>query len=386
MRLIGFLFLAMLVLLWLTGCSGGGSSGTPLSQLVESEASLLSEGQVLLEEAVTAFQDLIPQELIGQATGSPRPLTIVGDEPDNTVLIGGPWRPPFPWPLPPVNKPLFVVIKKPSCPGGCRPAAHLAFLRQEPEGTYSLEWYGARGTASVKVPAQMKQLGNLEEPINQQKIKVKFSIDREGDTWVVDIIIVLVANGANRGIHIVAPLPPETLSGRPLSQTTTFSESYRERFKTICCGIPKPKPPLWPNIWLSREDVSAVAVSYDDAQLNSATVEELVGKDLGFIYIRKKPWLGPTTDCGPNGVWCPPEQLPFYNMRLIRSGQEFRLELRRLGNPSSDVVAALPVQVRLAEEPGSVGIVDDLNEPDHPSLRLKLPRISIVILIKIGRQ
>jgi len=383
MRLIGFLFLAMLALLWLTGCSGGGSAGTPLSQLVESEASLLSEGQVLLEEAVTAFQDLIPQELIGQATGSPRLLTIVGDEPDNTVLIGGPWRPPFPWPLPPVNKPLFVVIKKPSCPGGCRPAAHLAFLRQEAEGTYSLEWYGARGTASVKVPARMEQLGNLEEPINRQMIEVKFSYNRKGDEWEVDIIIVL---GANQGIHIVAPLPPETLSGRPLSQTTTFSESYRERFKTICCGIPKPKPPLWPNIWLSREDVSAVAVSYDDAQLNSATVEELVGKDLGFIFIRKKPWPGPTTDCGPNGVWCPPEQLPFYNMRLIRSGQEFRLELRRLGNPPSDVVAALPVQVRLAEEPGSVGIVDDLNEPDHPSLRLKLPRISIVIIIKIGRQ
>lgn len=121
-----------LLLALLAGCGGQNTSpsgSTPLSELTANDDALYGAGQPLLEEAAAAFSDLMPQ---AQATAAdPRPLTMAKDSAGNVVLIGGPWRPPFPWPIPPVDKPLFVVIKLPSCPGGCRPESYMAILRQD---------------------------------------------------------------------------------------------------------------------------------------------------------------------------------------------------------------------------------------------------------------
>ena len=387
MRTIGLLGFAVLALLGLAGCGGGGASpNTPLSQLTQADNNLQSDGQTLLDEGVAAFQDLMPQGLTPQATGNPRPLTMTKDEEGNVVLIGGPWRPPFPWPLPPLDKPLFLVIKQPSCPGGCKPQAYMGFLRQTRDGQYIMEWQGARGAAPVRVTAQVEQQGDFGA---SGKYVVKFSVQLIPPT--IDIIIMKMPdvpmNPVSR-MHIVSTLPPDTLQGRPLNGNLNPNR-YEARFKEICCGMPKPYPPLWPPIWLHREDLSAVVVPYDNPQLRTATtIEELLDKDLGFIYVRKKPWPGPTTDCGPNRVWCPDDQVPFYNMRLVGEGRPVGGSsphispngFHMLRNPPGDVVATLPVEVTLSDEPGNLGISDTLG--DQLVLNIKLPRIKITTPIE----
>ncbi|MDW8091670.1 MAG: hypothetical protein RMI80_09685, partial [Meiothermus sp.] len=345
---------------------------------------LYDAGQPLLDEAVGAFSDLMPQSLSAQAV-SPRPLTVVRDGED-TVLIGGPWRPPFPWPLPPVDKPLFITIKRPSpeCtpPSRCYPQARMAFLRQAPQGGYELEWFGAPGTPSVRVPAQVEAQGNLEG-VDREKIIVQFSINPIEKE--IDIIIIIGKDASNPArMHIVSSLPPDTLPGRPLNRTLD-AETYEARFREICCGRPKPFPPSWPPVWLQREDVVAVAVLYNNPKLQgSGPIEELVGENLGFLYLRKKPWPspGPTTDCGPGNVWCPPNTDPFLNLRLVRNPDGgYAVQLTKLGDPNQ-VIATLPAQVSANDEgTRGVGIEDDIASPNTPTLELRWPRIRIRLII-----
>lgn len=383
MRKFGLMVLGTLVLLGLAGCGGiGGAGNPPLTQLIQADSGLYNDGQTLLDEGVAAFQDLMPQGFTPQATGEPRPLTMTKDGTGNIVLIGGPWRPPFPWPLPPVDKPLFLVIKQPSCPGGCKPRARLAFLRRERDGSYTLEWHGTRGTAPIRVPAQVEQVG---DPGGSTARKIDLSVRKTREGWEIDIIIVIGAN-PNRAIHIVSSLPPDDqLPGRELGGVLSTA-GYEQAFREICCGYPKPWPPLWPPLILQRGDLSVVAVPYDNPNLRGiATPEEIVGQDLGFIYLRRKnPLGGPTTDCGPNGVWCPPEDDPFLNVRLIRlRGGEYAVELRRLGGENGRVVATLPAQVVLEpDEGGYLGITDNVNDPESPLLQLRWPKIKIIIIIE----
>ncbi len=183
-------------------------------------------------------------------------------------------------------------------------------------------------------------------------------------------------------MHVVAPLPPNTLPGRPLSGTLD-SAGYEAKFKDVCCGRPKPFPPVWPPIWLHREDLSVVALPYDNPKVKSAqTIEELVGENLGFLYLRKKPFpIGTPTDCGPNGVWCPPDQDPFLNMRVITNPQGgYAVQLTKLRDPKV-VIATLPAQIALDDGPQGIDIEDDIASPNEPTLKIKWPKIKIIIII-----
>jgi len=110
-----------LAALLLAGCGGGGNQASPPpgDQLSAAEDSVNAQAAALLNDAIAAFSDVLPAGLAPQATGTePPPLTLAynGEE---TVLIGGPWRPPFPWPLPNGaddldGKPLFITIKQAS--------------------------------------------------------------------------------------------------------------------------------------------------------------------------------------------------------------------------------------------------------------------------------
>lgn len=118
----------------LVGCnSTPAPTQSPLEGLSQNDAALYEAGQALLEEGVNAFSDLMPQGVSPQAA-SPRPLTIARTE-EEVVLVGSPWRPSPGDPLPPVDKPLSLVIKSPI---GTRPQfqANLAYLRQTSEGEY----------------------------------------------------------------------------------------------------------------------------------------------------------------------------------------------------------------------------------------------------------
>jgi hypothetical protein len=360
----------------LAGCGGGGTGPSPLSQLGQAETETENQGQALLSEAVSAFSDLIPQALSLQATGEVPPITLASSG-EETVLIGGPWRPPFPYPLPPVDKPLFITIKGKSL------RAHLAYLRQDPAGRYFLEWYGERGVEPVRVPATLTTSGQApnERPI---KVKCKISLNPGEVDIVCEITITLASNSDPYRLHIVGGLPPDTLTGRPLQSTPTYT--FPRRFKDVCCGWPKPWPiPDIPPIWLIRQDVSVAGLPYDNPRVkNATTIEELVGQDLGFLYIRRKPFPGgTTTDCGPNRVWCPPDTDPFLNLRLVRQGEGYAIQFTKLSDPRQ-VIATLPAQVSLNGDQGFIGIEDDLNSPEEPTLKIKWPKITIEIKIVIG--
>ncbi|WP_018467733.1 hypothetical protein [Calidithermus timidus] len=375
------LLMALMLALGILAACSPNPTQAPLEQLTQNDAALYDSEQALLDEAVNAFSDLMPQRVSPQAA-APRPLTMVKDR-EEIVLIGGPWRPPFPWPL--VDKPLFITIKQPSpqCtpPSRCYPQARMAYLRQSPQGGYELEWFGAPGTPSVRVPAQVEQQGNLEG-VDTAKVRVKISINPFEKE--IDIIIVFGSNNDPNParMHIVSSLPPDTLPGRPLNSTLDTG-TYEAKFKDICCGRPKPFPPLWPPIWLQREDVSVVAVPYDNPKLRDSTpIEELVGENLGFLYLRKKPWLpGPTTDCGPANVWCPSEPDLFLNLRLVRdTAGGYAVQLTKLADPKQ-VIATLPAQVLPNDGPAGMGIEDNITSPEEPTLKIKWPKIKIIIII-----
>jgi hypothetical protein len=185
-------------------------------------------------------------------------------------------------------------------------------------------------------------------------------------------------------VHIVSTLPPNTLPGRSLGGTLS-AEAFEAKFKDICCGRPKPFPPLWPPVWLQREDVSVVAVPYDNPKLRDSTpIEELVGENLGFLYLRKKPWEKTTTDCGPSNVWCTPEGDPFLNLRLVRNpAGGYAVQFTKLGDPNR-IIATLPAQVLPNDGPVGIGIEDDITSPEAPTLKIKWPKIKIIVIICKG--
>jgi hypothetical protein len=181
-----------------------------------------------------------------------------------------------------------------------------------------------------------------------------------------------------------APLP-QNLPGREIrSNAAPDVESFVNKLKDICCKIPKPFPPDWPPLILFRNDVSAVFVPYDNPKVREAqSLDDLIGQDIGLVYVRKKPfpdWT--TTDCGPNGVWCPPREEPFYNVRPIREREATFIMLYKLGNPSQ-VVATLPAEVVVEPSDGrGIGIMDSIDSPNAPVLKIGWPKIKIVIELK----
>jgi hypothetical protein len=189
-------------------------------------------------------------------------------------------------------------------------------------------------------------------------------------------------------IHVTAPLP-QGLQGREVSSTASPGvEGFVNKLKVVCCGKP-PFPPDWPPRILFRNDVSVVFVPYDSPRVRKAqSVDDLIDQDIGFVYVRKKPSPGGTaTNCGPNGVWCPPKEEPFYNLRFIgkRDGIYY-IELTKLGN-SSQVVATLPVEL-VVEEPSEgreISIIDSIDSPNESALRIAWPNITITIKFPLPR-
>lgn len=162
-------------------------------------------------------------------------------------------------------------------------------------------------------------------------------------------------------------------------------QGFVNKLKDTCCGKPKPFPPDWPPLILFRNDVSAVFVPYDNPKVKEArSLDDLIGQDIGFVYVRKKPFPGgTTTDCGPNGVWCPPTEEPFYNVRLIRQREATYIKFTKLGNPSQ-VVATLPAEVVVEPSGGrGIGIMDRIDSPNEPVLVLRIKKIKITITIEI---
>jgi hypothetical protein len=184
-----------------------------------------------------------------------------------------------------------------------------------------------------------------------------------------------------------APLP-QSLQGREVSSNATPDvESFVNKLKDICCGKPKPFPPDWPPLVLFRNDVSVVVVPYDNPKVREArSLDDLIGQDIAFVYVRKKPFPGgTTTDCGPNGVWCPPSEEPFYNVRVIRQREATFIQFTKLGNPSQ-VVATLPAEVVVEPSDGrEIGIMDSIDSPNEPVLKIRWPKIKIIVIIKIER-
>ena len=377
--------LGLLAALLLAGC-GGGVNQPPGDQLIAAEDSVNAQATTLLNDAIAAFSDVLPAGLAPQATGTePPPLTLAynGEE---TVLIGGPWRPPFPWPLPngadDLNgKPLFITIKKRSSPRPIK--VHVGRLQKNARGEWEVAWYGERGAPPEVLPATVEQVGQFRETAGG-KMETEYSIRFWPPPVGVDVIITLSSPSTAR-IHVTAPLP-QNLQGREVSSNAAPDvESFVNKLKAVCCGIKKPFPPNWPPLILFRNDVSVVFVPYDNPKVRDArSLDDLIGQDVGFVYVRKKPFPGgTTTDCGPNGVWCPPREEPFYNVRLIRIREATYIQFTKLGNPSQ-VVATLPAEVVVEPSDGrEIGIMDSIDSSNEPVLKIKWPKIKITITIKI---
>jgi outer membrane murein-binding lipoprotein Lpp len=293
--------LALLAALLLAGCGGGGNQASPPpgDQLSAAEDSVNAQAAALLNDAIAAFSDVLPAGLAPQATGTePPPLTLAynGEE---TVLIGGPWRPPFPWPLPngtdDLNgKPLFITIKRPSGPRP--PKAHVGRLQRNARGEWEVAWYGERGAPPEVVPATVEQVGEFGD-IARPEVSVTFSYRQQ----VVDKGIELASmmrtcntTGATPScsrIHVRAPLP-QSLPGREINSSADPDvQGFVNKLKDTCCGKPKPFPPRWPPLILFRNDVSVVFVPYDNPRVREAqSLDDLNGQDIGFGYVRKKPF------------------------------------------------------------------------------------------------
>jgi hypothetical protein len=378
--------------LLLAGCGGGGNQASPPpgDQLNVAEDSVNTQAAALLNDAIAAFDDVLPAGLAPQATNTePPPLTLAynGEE---TVLIGGPWRPPFPWPLPngadDLNgKPLFITIKRPSGPRP--PKAHVGRLQKNARGEWEVAWYGERGAPPEVLPATVEQVGQFEgAPGNI--IVIKSCIGPIRDTIIVKCSLCTPEDlrTAPR-IHVTAPLP-QNLPGREISSSADPDmQGFVNKLKNICCGIRKPFPPNWPPLILFRNDASVVVVPYDNPRVREAqSLDDLIGQDIGFVYVRKKPFPGgTTTDCGPNRVWCPPREEPFYNVRVIREREATFIQFTKLGNPSQ-VVATLPAEVAVEPSDGrEIGIMDSIDSPNEPVLKIRWPKIKIIVIIKIER-
>jgi len=345
------------------------------------ETSLSDSVSLLLEDALKSFSELIKEPI-----GITSP-TIVNNE-KGYILIGGPWRPPFPFPLPPVNQPVAITIKG-KCPGAitCPGYTYLGRLVQDAGGRYMLEWHGEKGTKPVRVPAEVTMQGNVAGAPSE-RAKAKFS-------WKlippkIDLIFYWEDPAfADARIHIVADLPPDDLPGRKFEKKLDIGSNisaYESKFSQNCCGRPKPFPPILPPVWLLREDLIVAAVPYDNPKVkNARDIEEIAGEDIGFVYIRKKPPLGPTTtdNCGPNKVWCPPDQDPFLNLRLVRnesgsSSGNYAIQFTKLDNPKQ-VIATLPIEVEYTPNDNTswVGIEDRIESPDEPAVTIKLSKFKM---------
>jgi len=102
------------------------------------------------------------------------------------------------------------------------------------------------------------------------------------------------------------------------------------------------------------------------------------------IHLDTTPFSGgTTTDCGPNGVWCPLSEEPFYNVRVIREREATFIQFTKLGNPSQ-VVATLPAEVVVEPSGGrEIGIMDRIDSPNEPVLVLRIKnKITITIEIE----
>jgi hypothetical protein len=387
--------LGLLAALLLAGCGGGGNQASPPpgDQLNVAEDSVNAQAATLLNDAIAAFSDVLPAGLAPQATGTePPPLTLAynGEE---TVLIGGPWRPPFPWPLPngadDLNgKPLFITIKTRSGPRP--PKAHVGRLQKNARGEWEVAWYGERGAPPEVVPATVEQVGQFDEGAPANTITIKSCLGPITDTIIIRCKGLCTAENLRTAprIHVTAPLP-QNLQGREVSSNAAPDvESFVNKLKAVCCGIKKPFPPNWPPLILFRNDASVVVVPYDNPRVREArSLDDLIGQDIGFVYVRKKPFPGgTTTDCGPNGVWCPPREEPFYNVRVIREREATFIQFTKLGNPSQ-VVATLPAEVVVEPSDGrEIGIMDSIDSPNEPVLKIKWPKIRIIVIIKIEKR
>jgi len=179
------LLLLLLVLGVLAGCSNNPSQAG-LEQLNQNDGTLYEAGQPIVNEAVSAFNDLMPQSLLPQSV-SPYPLTIVRDG-EETWLASSPLRnqvcPPVCGASGLLNQPLFITIKQPS------PKAWLAYLRSD-NGQYQLEWYGARGSQPVRVPAQVEQQGNPDQASGKVIVKISLNPFRRKSTSLSSLAIIL---------------------------------------------------------------------------------------------------------------------------------------------------------------------------------------------------
>jgi hypothetical protein len=389
--------LGLLAALLLAGCGGGGNQASPPpgDQLNVAEDSVNAQAAALLNDAIATFSDILTAGLAPQAMGTePPPLTLVynGEE---TVLIGGPWRPPFPWPLPngadDLNgKPLFITAKKfIGRNGQSIIRGGFGRLQKNARGEWEVAWYGERGAPPEVLPATVEQTGQFGDTTGA-KVIVKFSFIPPDK---VDIIIIICKRCntedilSSSRIHVRAPLP-QNLPGREISSSADPDmQGFVNKLKDICCGNPKPFPPNWPPLILFRNDVSVVVVPYDNPRVREAQrLEDLIGQDIGFVYVRKKPFpIGTTTDCGPNRVWCPPREEPFYNVRVIREREATFIQFTKLGNPSQ-VVATLPAEVVVEPSDGrEIGIMDSIDSPNEPVLKIRWPKIKIIVIIKIER-
>jgi hypothetical protein len=382
--------LGLLAALLLAGC-GGGVNQLPGDQLSAAEDSVNTQAATLLNDAIAAFDDVLPAGLAPQATSTELPPLTLAYNGEETVLIGGPWRPPFPWPLPNGaddldGKPLFITIKQAS---PRPPKAHVARLQKNDRGEWEVAWYGERGASPEVQPATVEQVGQFGDTAEAKTI-TKTSIRLWPPPVEVDILLIKCRLcdaediSSSPRIHVTAPLPQD-LQGREVSSNAAPDvESFVNKLKAVCCGIKKPFPPNWPPLILFRNDASVVIVPYDNPRVSNAQrPEDLLGQDIGFVYVRKKPIPeGTTTDCGPNGVWCPPREEPFYNVRLIEQEGNTYIQLTKLSDPSK-VVATLPAEVVV--EPNDwreVGIMDRIDSPNEPVLRMRWPNITITIIIR----
>jgi len=178
--------LALLAALLLAGCGGGGNQASPPpgDQLSAAEDSVNAQAVTLLNDAIAAFSDVLPAGLAPQATGTePPPLTLAynGEE---TVLIGGPWRPPFPWPLPngadDLNgKPLFITAKFISRNGQSIIRGGFGRLQKNARGEWEVAWYGERGAPPEVVPATVEQVGEFGDTTGPE-VGITFSYRKEG--------------------------------------------------------------------------------------------------------------------------------------------------------------------------------------------------------------
>ncbi|WP_155982888.1 hypothetical protein [Thermus aquaticus] len=256
------------------------------------------------------------------------------------------------------------------------------------QGQWEVAWYGERGAPPEVVPATVEQVGEFGDMARPDGPCVKFSF-KFSKPSEVDIIIIFrckekdILRSSPR-IHVTAPLP-QNLQGREInSSADPDMQGFVSKLKDTCCGKPKPFPPDWPPQILFRNDASVVVVPYDNPKVREAqSLDDLIGQDIGFVYVRKKPfpdWT--TTDCGPNGVWCPLSEEPFYNVRVIRQREAIFIQLTKLGNPSQ-VVAALPAEVAVEPSGGrEIGIMDSIDSPNEPVLEVRLPKIKIIIKIE----